>query len=85
MLVMRDIAVASERGNGEKSITKLQDFQEDEELFSFCRNEGVLRYVKNFTGPNIVSVHTMLINKPPDVGGARSFLCSGEGRARGVD
>ena len=28
----------------------------------------VLDYVENFTGPNIMAMHSMLINKPPDSG-----------------
>lgn len=28
----------------------------------------VLDYVECFTGPNIMAMHTMLINKPPDPG-----------------
>ena len=28
----------------------------------------ILNYVECFTGPNIMAMHTMLINKPPDTG-----------------
>lgn len=28
----------------------------------------ILKYVECFTGPNIMAMHTMLINKPPDAG-----------------
>lgn len=31
----------------------------------FCQ---ILQYVECFTGPNIMAMHTMLINKPPDAG-----------------
>lgn len=35
--IMRDVAtVKSEHGVGEKTISKIQDFQEDEELFRYC-------------------------------------------------
>lgn len=32
----------------------------------------ILKYVECFTGPNIMAMHTMLINKPPDTGRTRS-------------
>lgn len=28
----------------------------------------IMKYVECFTGPNIMAMHTMLINKPPDAG-----------------
>lgn len=31
----------------------------------------ILKYVECFTGPNIMAMHTMLINKPPDAGNVR--------------
>ncbi|XP_012863046.2 phytanoyl-CoA dioxygenase, peroxisomal [Echinops telfairi] len=67
--VMRDVALAkSEFVPSEKAITKVQDFQEDEELFRYCTLPEILKYVECFTGPNILAMHTMLINKPPDTG-----------------
>lgn len=37
LLVMRDVSIAkSEFVEGEKAVTKLQDFQEDPELFRYC-------------------------------------------------
>ncbi|XP_062862421.1 phytanoyl-CoA dioxygenase, peroxisomal [Trichomycterus rosablanca] len=69
LVVMRDIAIAkSEFVEGEKAVTKLQDYQEDQELFRYCTLPQILKYVECFTGPNIMAVHTMLINKPPDAG-----------------
>ncbi|XP_076729013.1 phytanoyl-CoA dioxygenase, peroxisomal-like [Callospermophilus lateralis] len=32
------------------------------------KNPKILKYVECFTGPNIMAMHTMLINKPPDTG-----------------
>jgi len=40
----------------------------DDELFDYCRYEKVLDYAENFCGPNIMAIHTMLINKPTDSG-----------------
>eukprot|EP00696_Hemimastix_kukwesjijk_P003652 gnl/Hemi2/14467_TR4909_c0_g1_i1.p1 gnl/Hemi2/14467_TR4909_c0_g1~~gnl/Hemi2/14467_TR4909_c0_g1_i1.p1 ORF type:complete len:348 (-),score=84.17 gnl/Hemi2/14467_TR4909_c0_g1_i1:192-1235(-) len=68
MLVMRDVAIAKLKGNGEQAITKLQDWQNDAVLFEYCQDPHILRVVRGIIGPNFRSVHTMLINKPPDVG-----------------
>nr|XP_002717654.2 phytanoyl-CoA dioxygenase, peroxisomal isoform X11 [Oryctolagus cuniculus] len=69
LMVMKDVAIVkSEHNLSEKSVTKVQDFQEDEELFRYCTLPEILKYVECFTGPNIMAMHTMLINKPPDVG-----------------
>ncbi|ELK16928.1 Phytanoyl-CoA dioxygenase, peroxisomal [Pteropus alecto] len=67
--IMRDVTIAkSEYTLNEKVVTKIQDFQEDEELFRYCTLPEILKYVECFTGPNIMAMHTMLINKPPDTG-----------------
>ncbi|XP_013406071.1 phytanoyl-CoA dioxygenase, peroxisomal-like [Lingula anatina] len=67
--IMRDVAIASsEFVPGEQAITKLQDFQEDPVLFSYCSLPEVTKYAEAFLGPNIMAMHTMLINKPPDPG-----------------
>nr|XP_051677485.1 phytanoyl-CoA dioxygenase, peroxisomal isoform X3 [Oryctolagus cuniculus] len=69
LMVMKDVAIVkSEQNLSEKAVTKVQDFQEDEELFRYCTLPEILKYVECFTGPNIMAMHTMLINKPPDVG-----------------
>nr|XP_033815132.1 phytanoyl-CoA dioxygenase, peroxisomal [Geotrypetes seraphini] len=69
LIVMRDVSlVKSEYIAEETSVSKIQDFMEDEELFRYCRLPQILKYVEGFTGPNIMAMHTMLINKPPDTG-----------------
>lgn len=69
LIIMRDIAIArSEFVADQKAITKIQDFQNDAELFRYCSLPQILKYVQCFTGPNIMAMHTMLINKPPDPG-----------------
>lgn len=66
MTVMKDVAITkSEFLAGEKAITKIQDFCFDDELFHFCCLPEIVEYVKHATGPNIMAMHTMLINKPP--------------------
>lgn len=68
MTVMKDVAIAkSEYLDGEKAITKVQDFCQDEELFKYCCLPNIVEYVKSFTGPNVMAMHTMLINKPPGI------------------
>ncbi|KAK2496495.1 hypothetical protein MC885_017470, partial [Smutsia gigantea] len=69
IMIMRDVTIGkSEYVPSEKMVTKVQDFQEDKELFSYCTLPEILKYVECFTGPNIMAMHTMLINKPPDSG-----------------
>ena len=66
MTVMKDISIAkSEFVQGEKAVTKIQDFCHDDELFEYCCLPELIDYVKEFTGPNVMAMHTMLINKPP--------------------
>ncbi|XP_067932298.1 phytanoyl-CoA dioxygenase, peroxisomal-like [Watersipora subatra] len=69
MVVMRDVAIAkSEFVAGEKAVTKIQDFPYYEPLFDYCRHPQIVKYVECFCGPDIMAIHTMLINKPPDPG-----------------
>ncbi|XP_054449617.1 phytanoyl-CoA dioxygenase, peroxisomal [Pteronotus mesoamericanus] len=69
LMIMKDVTIAkTEHAVNEKVVTKLQDFQEDRELFRYCTIPEILKYVECFTGPNIMAMHTMLINKPPDSG-----------------
>ncbi|XP_061438254.1 phytanoyl-CoA dioxygenase, peroxisomal isoform X2 [Rhineura floridana] len=69
LMIMRDVLIAkSEFIPDQKAVSKIQDFQEDEELFSYCTLPQIIKYVECFTGPNIMAMHTMLINKPPDPG-----------------
>ncbi|XP_028669472.2 phytanoyl-CoA dioxygenase, peroxisomal [Erpetoichthys calabaricus] len=69
LMIMKDITIASsELVPDQKVITKLQHFQEDPALFRYCCLQQILKYVECFIGPNIMAMHTMLINKPPDTG-----------------
>lgn len=69
LMVMRDVSIVkSEYIPSEKTVSKIQDFRENKELFRYCTLPEVLKYVECFTGPNIMAMHTMLINKPPDTG-----------------
>uniref|UniRef100_A0A8C5YFA1 Phytanoyl-CoA dioxygenase, peroxisomal n=1 Tax=Microcebus murinus TaxID=30608 RepID=A0A8C5YFA1_MICMU len=68
--IMRDVTISKSEYDpkNEQMVCKIQDFQEDEELFRYCTLPEILKYVECFTGPNIMAMHTMMINKPPDSG-----------------
>ncbi len=73
MLVMRDVMVAKGAvtpGSKLEAVAKVQDFHNDPVLFDgYARNPKLLRIVEEFCGPDIKSIHSMLINKPPNVDG----------------
>jgi phytanoyl-CoA hydroxylase len=69
MTVMRDVSISKKKDvKGEDYISKVQDYEDDEVLFTYCQREEVLRYIRCFCGPDVKSIHTMLINKPPYAG-----------------
>lgn len=71
MIVMKDIALIDDKQSEEKServITKIQNWENDDTLMGYARHPEVLHYIEAFTGPDVNSVHSMLIHKPPDVG-----------------
>jgi phytanoyl-CoA hydroxylase len=78
LTIMRDIQLVREtqhqptRPTGEHTVTKFQDFQFDEIFFQYCLHPQILPYVQAFLGPNVRAMHTMLINKPPDLGSGTS-------------
>ncbi|CAG2174101.1 unnamed protein product, partial [Oppiella nova] len=63
----KEVKVAKEDQN-ENTVYKLQDLFFDEVMFEYCKHPNVLPYVEAFCGPNLMAIHTMLINKPPDSG-----------------
>jgi phytanoyl-CoA hydroxylase len=73
MLVMRDVMVAKGAvvpRSREAAIAKIQDFHNDPVLFDgYVRSARLLDAVETWTGGDVVSIHSMLINKPPDVDG----------------
>lgn len=72
MLVMKDVMVAKGRvqvDTPQAAIAKIQDLQDDEVFSTYLGNEKLLDVVENFCGPNIKTIHNMLINKPPGVDG----------------
>lgn len=73
MLVMRDVMVAKgavTAGSPPEAIAKIQDFQGDPVLYEgYAKHTALLDRVEELVGPDIKSIHTMLINKPPGVDG----------------
>lgn len=68
MTLMKDISLAKTNAKGEYLYNKVQDIVWDDVLAKYITSPQVLDYVECFTGPNIVAMHSMLINKPPDSG-----------------
>lgn len=72
MLVMKDAMVAKgavKPKTPAEAIAKIQDFENDPELFDYSKDPRLLDIVEEIIGPDILSIHTMLINKPPNVDG----------------
>lgn len=73
MLVMRDVMVAKGAvvpGSRPEAIAKIQDFHADPVLYpGYVKHPRLLDWVESFVGPDVKSIHTMLINKPPGVDG----------------
>ena len=64
MTIMKDVSfVKSKEGQEERTVNKLQDYQLDPVLSEYFKSPEILKYVGCFTGPDIMAVHTMLINK----------------------
>jgi len=69
LTVMKDVTFAKNREEQEeRTVNKIQDFHLDPVLSEYIKTVDILKYVECFTGPDIMAVHTMLINKPPDPG-----------------
>lgn len=68
VLLMKDISLKKKGAKGEYLYNKAQDLLFDDvfERYFFCPK--LLDVVESFTGPNIMGLHSMLINKPPDSG-----------------
>jgi phytanoyl-CoA hydroxylase len=73
MLVMRDVMVAKGAvavASRPEAIAKIQDFHADPVLYpGYVKHPKLLDWIESFVGPDVKSIHTMLINKPPGVDG----------------
>ncbi|XP_029872220.1 phytanoyl-CoA dioxygenase, peroxisomal-like [Aquila chrysaetos chrysaetos] len=68
VLIMRDEICRPNLIRSEKTVNKVHDFWEDEELLRYHTLPEVLKYAECFAGPNIMAMQMMLINKLPDPG-----------------
>ena len=72
MLVMKDVMIAKgavEAGTPLEAIAKVQDFEKDPVLDTYTRRPEILSCVEQLVGEGVMTIHTMLINKPPNVDG----------------
>lgn len=68
MTLMKDISLSKTNAKGEFLYNKIQHISFDEVFSEYMFFPPLLDIIECFTGPNIMAVHSMLINKPPDVG-----------------
>jgi phytanoyl-CoA hydroxylase len=64
---MKDVA-SVDQPMSEYTVNKIQDFQLDDVLSIYCSHPLGLDVVESLIGSDIMAMHTMLINKPPDTG-----------------
>ena len=72
MLVMQDVMVAKgviDPKSPLERIQKLQDFELDPVLDGYCQHPAILECVERIIGDGVMTIHNMLINKPPNVDG----------------
>jgi phytanoyl-CoA hydroxylase len=72
MLVMKDVMVAKGAvtpGSRLEAVAKIQDYENDPVLDSYTTHANVLDCIERFVGHDVQTIHTMLINKPPNVDG----------------
>ncbi len=72
MLVMRDVMVvkgAVETRSRLEAVAKVQDYENDPVLWGYVNDDRLLDCVERFVGHDVFTLHTMLINKPPNVDG----------------
>lgn len=72
MLVMKDVMVAKgavRPGSSMEAIAKIQDYENDPVLDAYTTHPRVLDCVERIVGHEVQTIHTMLINKPPNVDG----------------
>lgn len=72
MLVMKDVMVAKgavRPGSRLEAVAKIQDYENDPVLDGYTTHTNVLDCVERFVGHDVQTIHTMLINKPPNVDG----------------
>ncbi|XP_050436071.1 phytanoyl-CoA dioxygenase, peroxisomal-like isoform X2 [Adelges cooleyi] len=66
--MMKDISRMKAGYSGEHLYGKAQDILWDEEFYEYARYPKLVDYVESFIGSNIMAMHSMYINKQPDIG-----------------
>ncbi len=72
MLVMKDVMVAKGAvapKNELEAVAKVQDYEGDPVLDTYAHDDRILEVIQGLLGDEVMSIHTMLINKPPNVDG----------------
>ncbi len=72
MLVMKDVMVAKGKvrpGSRLEAIAKIQDYEKDPVLDGYTTHPRILDAIECIIGREVQTIHTMLINKPPNVDG----------------
>ena len=72
MLVMKDVMVAKGKVDPENpaaAIAKIQDYENDPVLDTYTTHPKILDAIECIVGRDVQTIHTMLINKPPNVDG----------------
>ncbi|XP_066152125.1 phytanoyl-CoA dioxygenase, peroxisomal-like [Euwallacea fornicatus] len=72
-LVMKEPSLKMTGVKGEYVVDKLQDFLNDEILWKYASDDAVVDVVEEIIGPNIVAIHSMFINKPPNADAGSSL------------
>ncbi len=72
MLVMKDVMVAKGKvvpGSRLEAVAKIQDYENDPVLDTYTTHPKILDAIECIVGRDVQTIHTMLINKPPNVDG----------------
>jgi len=72
MLVMKDVMIAKGKvapGGRLEAVAKIQDYENDPVLDGYTIHPRILDVIECIVGRDVQTIHTMLINKPPNVDG----------------
>ena len=72
MVIMRDVMVAKgvvEPETPLHAVNKVLSFEDDEVLFDYALDTGLLSVVRSLIGPEVMTISTNVFNKPPGVDG----------------
>ena len=72
MLIMKDVMVAKgaiQPNTPQEAVAKIQDYEKDPVLDTYTTDSHILDCIEQIIGHDVQTIHTMLINKPPNVDG----------------